>query len=184
VEATVQALLATADEGTSVKFWPCDFSKDTHYFTLGKVCGLGGIPNEYLRHLARSPLVHLTHLFNRSFRLSHFLAPWKEAKIKTLPKPAKDPKFPQKLLPISLLSTAGKLFEKLILRRNQKHTEERNLLHTSQLGSRADHSTTLQCKRPADHITLNQCFLTAGPAARYRALGSIIPGRERFSWNF
>jgi len=27
-------------------------------------------------------------------------------------------------------------------------------------------------------VCLRQCFSTAGPAARYRALASIIPGRE------
>jgi hypothetical protein len=53
------------------------------------------------------------------------------------------------------LSTTGKLFEKLILRTIQKHVEETNLLNASQFGFRADHSTTLQCMRLADHITLN-----------------------------
>jgi hypothetical protein len=73
----------------------------------------------------------------------------------TLPEPGKDPKFPQKLSPISLLSTTGKLSEKLTLRTIQKHTEERNLLNASQFGFRADHSTTLQCLRQAGHVALN-----------------------------
>jgi hypothetical protein len=42
------------------------------------------------------------------------------SKIITLPKPGKDPKFPQNLKPISLLSTTGKLFEKVIQRRYEK----------------------------------------------------------------
>jgi hypothetical protein len=33
--------------------------------------------------------------------------------------------------------------------------EERNLLNSSQFGFRADHSTTLQYMRLADHVTLN-----------------------------
>jgi hypothetical protein len=49
----------------------------------------------------------------------------------------------------------GKLFEKMILRTIQKHDEERNLLIASQFGFRADHSTTLQYMRLADHVTLN-----------------------------
>jgi hypothetical protein len=77
------------------------------------------------------------------------------ARIKTLPKPAKDPKFPQNLSPISVLSNTGKLFVKLFLRTIQKHVEERNVLHASQFVFRADHSTTLQCTRLAYHITLN-----------------------------
>jgi hypothetical protein len=55
--------------------------------------------------------VRLTYLLNHFLRFGHFLAPWKEAKIITLPKPGKDPKFPQNFRPISLLSTTGKLFE-------------------------------------------------------------------------
>jgi hypothetical protein len=57
-------------------------------------------------------IFRLTHLFNHCLRLSYFPKPWKEAKVITLPKPGKDPKLPQNLRPISLLSTTGKLFEK------------------------------------------------------------------------
>jgi hypothetical protein len=56
---------------------------------------------------------------------------------------------------VSLLSTTGKLFEKVILKVLQKYNDERGLLNASQFGFRAHHSTTLQCMRLADHITLN-----------------------------
>jgi hypothetical protein len=58
--------------------------------------------------------------------LGHFLAPWKE--ILSLPKPNEDPKFPQNLHQIHLLSNMGKEFKKLILRNIQKHIQERNFL--------------------------------------------------------
>jgi hypothetical protein len=87
--------------------------------------------------------------------MSYFPEPWKEAKIITLPKPGKDPKFPQNLRPISFLPTRGKLFEKVIYNILQKHTVERNLLNASQFRFHAHHSTTLQCMRLMDHVTLN-----------------------------
>jgi hypothetical protein len=67
-----------------------------------QACGHDDIANECLRHLPRRPLVHLTNLFNHCLPLSHFPKPWKEAKVTTLPKPGKDPKFPQNLRPITL----------------------------------------------------------------------------------
>jgi hypothetical protein len=70
-------------------------------------------------------------------------------------KPGKDPNFPQNLRPISLLSTTGKLFEKVILKILQKQINERDLLNASQFGFRARHSTTLQCMKLTDHVTLN-----------------------------
>jgi hypothetical protein len=100
-------------------------------------------------------LVHLTHLFHHWIWLPQFPNPWKEVKVITLPKPGKDPKFLQNLYPISLLSTTGKLFKKVILKFVQKHVEEWGLLNASQFGFRECQSKTLQCLRLTDHVTLN-----------------------------
>jgi hypothetical protein len=94
-------------------------------------------------------------LINNCVRLSHFPTSWNEAKVITLAKPGKDPKFPQNLRPISLLPTTGKLFEKVILKAVQRHIEDKGLLNASQFGFRARHSRTLQCFRLTDHVTLN-----------------------------
>jgi hypothetical protein len=155
VEARVQALLETVDNSSPERVRPCELQKIIKTLKLKKACGSDGIPNELLSHLPRRPLVNRTHLFNHCIRLSYFPASWKEAKAITLPKPGKDPKFPQNLRPIRLLSTMGKLFEKVILEIVQRHQEERDLLNASQFGFPARHSKTLQCMRLTDHVTLN-----------------------------
>jgi hypothetical protein len=154
VEARVQALLKAVDNSPPQRIRPCDLQKLINSLNLRKACKIDGIPSERLRHLPRRPLIHLTHLFNHCLRLSHFPKPWKEAKVITLPEPSKDPKFPKNLRSISLLSTTGKLFEKLILKMAQKHTEKRGLLNASQFGFCAYHSMTLQCMRLTDYVTL------------------------------
>jgi hypothetical protein len=94
-------------------------------------------------------------MINHCLRLSHFPTPLKDAKIITLSKPGKDSKFPHNLRPTGLLSTTGKLFEKVILNIVKRHIDEKGLLNAGQFGFRTCHSTTLQCMRLTDHLTLN-----------------------------
>jgi hypothetical protein len=155
VRTTVQALLASLDGTTLGKVRPCDIHKLANSLKLRKGCELAGIPDECLRHLPRRPVVHLTHLFDHCLRLTNFPKPRNEAKFITLPKPGKDPKFPQNLRPINLLFTTGRLFDKVILKIVQRHMEEKCLLNEIQFGFCAHHSTTLQCMRRTDHVTLN-----------------------------
>jgi hypothetical protein len=148
-------MLASVDDIQLGKVRPCDIHQLGNSLKLRKVRGLDDISNECLRYLPRRPLTHLTHVFNHCLRLSHSLKPWKQTKVITLPKPGKNQNLPQNLSPISLLSTAGKLFEKRVLEIVHRHIEERDLLNASQLGFRACHSTTLQCMRLTEHVTLN-----------------------------
>jgi hypothetical protein len=104
---------------------------------------------------SKKTTVHLKHLFNHCLRLSHFPKPWKEAKFITLPKPYKDLKFPQNLSSISLLSTTGKLFKKIILKILKSHIVDGGLPNASQFGFLAHQSMTSQCIRLTGHVTLN-----------------------------
>jgi hypothetical protein len=75
--------------------------------------------------------------------------------VKALPKPGKDPEFPQNLRPISILPTMGKVFEKVNKKIVRRHLEINNLLNASRFGFRARQSMTLQCMRLTDHVTFN-----------------------------
>jgi hypothetical protein len=113
LEARVQALLEAVDSDPPERTRPCDLQKLLNSLKMKKACGIDGIPNECLRHLPRRLLVHITHLINHCIRLSHFPSSWKEAKVVALPKLGKDPKFPQNLCSISLLSSKAKFLRKL-----------------------------------------------------------------------
>jgi hypothetical protein len=148
VKTTVEALLASVDGTPLGKVRLRGIQKLVNSLKLRMNCGLDGIPNEFLRHLPRRPLVYLTHLFDHCLRLSHFPSHWKEAKVVTLPILGKDPKFSQHLRLISLWSLTRKLFEKVILKIFLRHIVERGLLNASQFGFLARHCLT-------DHLTLN-----------------------------
>jgi hypothetical protein len=158
VEASVQALLEAVDDNPPERVRPCHVQKLIKSLKLRKACGIDGIPNECLRHLPRIPLVHLTHLFNHCIRLLHFPKSWKEAKVITLPKPGKDPKFPQNLRPISLLSTTGKLFEKVILKIVQRHTEETCLMQVSLDSCTSQHDTSMYEACGSRHLKLQHVY--------------------------
>jgi hypothetical protein len=97
----------------------------------------------------------ISHIYITTAFGCHFPSTWKEAEVITLLKPGKDPKFPQNLRPVSILSTMDKLFVKAIQKIVQRHLEISNLLNPNQFGFCACHSMTLQCMRLTDQVTLN-----------------------------
>ena len=113
------------------------------------------IPNFALKMLPPPTIDRLTNLYNTVFRLRHFPAPWKIARIVPVPKPGKNPKLPDSYRPISLLNTTSKILESLILDKINDHVTDHNLLNQDQFGFRRGHSTTLQLCRIADVVTTN-----------------------------
>jgi hypothetical protein len=65
------------------------------------------------------------------------------------------PKIPSEFMTNKPPTITGKFFEKVIQKLIQSHLEVNNLLNTNQAGFRARHSTTLQCRKLTDHVTLN-----------------------------
>jgi hypothetical protein len=77
----IQALFEAVDNKSPERMGSCEVRTVIHSLKLRKANKIDGIPNECLRQLPRRSLVHLTHLLNHFFRLSHFLSSWKEAKL-------------------------------------------------------------------------------------------------------
>ena len=105
-----------------------------------------------LRNLSRKSLSYLTRLFNHLLRRGLLSNNWKRAKVIPIPKPNKSPTDPNSYRPISLLSTVGKLFERLIASRLTSFINQNHLLPQEQFGFRKKYSVS-QLARISDYIT-------------------------------
>jgi hypothetical protein len=67
-------------------------------------------------------------------------------------KQGKDPTLPSSYRPVSLLDTAGKLLEKILLARVLLDVNECGMLRVEQFGFRPRHYTTLQLARVVERV--------------------------------
>ena len=84
-----------------------------------------------------------------------FPAAWKEATVIGIHKPNKHRSDPSAYRPISLLSSLGKIYERLLLARLHSHIDSRGLLIDEQFGFRAGHSCVQQVHRITEHVLSN-----------------------------
>ncbi|KFM65725.1 RNA-directed DNA polymerase from mobile element jockey, partial [Stegodyphus mimosarum] len=91
----------------------------------------------------------LISIINACFTHNYFPISWKQAKIFLLPKPGKDSSKPDGYRPISLLSSLGKIYERLILTRLEPYLP---LLPDEQYSFRKNLSTTRQLVRIVEFI--------------------------------
>ncbi|KAL4127024.1 hypothetical protein QTP88_011222 [Uroleucon formosanum] len=119
----------------------------------GKSPGHDLITNKIIKNLPAKAIIHLTHIYNATLRLSYFPTTWKSSIIVTILKPGKPPENPSSYRPISLLPVLGKVLEKILLKRVTAIANEKKNLPNFQFGFRANHSTTHQLHRVADTIS-------------------------------
>lgn len=115
--------------------------------------GFDSVTSLHLKNLPITAVTLLTFILNFFLSAAVFPTSWKNAKVITLPKPGKNPTYPQNLRPISLLSTISKLYERILLRRIWNHINLHQLIPHQQFGFRTGHSTVLQIQRVVEHIT-------------------------------
>jgi predicted metallopeptidase len=111
------------------------------------------ITNKIAKHLTKKSILLLTHIFNAILRLSHFPPTWKYSIIFMIFKSNKPKQLVTFYRPIALLSTLGKLFEKLLLKRITAIIHENNILPVTQFGFRTKHNTIYQIHRITEHIS-------------------------------
>lgn len=152
VEAHVDAVVEEGVPETPIPpTSPAEVSEVIRGLKTRKASGPDGISNKALKHLPLKAIVALTGIVNSIFRYRHFPDRWKLATVIFIPKPGKDPQFPQNHRPISLLSAAGKVAERLIHSRLEKSVKEFNIIPDEQFGFRPHHSTTDQLLRVVEH---------------------------------
>ena len=100
--------------------------------------GPDGVAYAHLKNLGPCGVRFLTGLFNRSLRFNSIPSLWKQASIIPLLKPGKPPNHAGSYRPISLLCTASKILERLVLNKITPLLP----LSPTQHGFRALHSTT------------------------------------------
>ncbi|KYB24691.1 hypothetical protein TcasGA2_TC016413 [Tribolium castaneum] len=113
------------------------------------------IPKKPLKLLPHKTIIKFTNILNAILRLRHLPQSWKHAHIILIPKPGKDPTFPQNYRPINLLSNVSKISERTILNRLTEELNHNQTLPNEQFGFRSHHDTTPQLLRVTERITNN-----------------------------
>lgn len=107
----------------------------------GRAPGPDGIPDFVVKHLAKEKPQLLKKLYNSCFYEGIFPEKWKVAKLVLLRKGYKPLDQPSSYRPICLLDSSGKLLERVIKERLEKHLESVGGLHARQFGFRKGCST-------------------------------------------
>ncbi|GFT62960.1 RNA-directed DNA polymerase from mobile element jockey [Trichonephila clavipes] len=117
-----------------------------------KAPGKDGIKNIALKALPLNAITNITKIFNSCLQQNYFPQEWKHALITVIPKAGKDEKFPDNYRPISLISSLGKIFEKILLNHINNYCEENNIIPDFQHGFRSQTSTQHQLLRATNLI--------------------------------
>ena len=110
----------------------------------GKAAGIDLVSNEMLKQLSPLAKEKLLALFNKSWIEGTCPGKWRQGEIIPFPKPGKDAQLTSSYRPICLLSTIGKLMERVIKCRIEWLLEKNGVLDPNQAGFRKCRSTVEQ----------------------------------------
>lgn len=120
---------------------------------LGKAPGPDGVPDLVVKQVAAHRPEVLSEVFNSCFRDGIFPVNWKSAKLVLLRKGNKPLEEPSSYRPICLLNTAGKLLERVIKGRLERHLTETGSLNERQFGFRKGRSTVDAMEMVMEQVT-------------------------------
>ena len=122
-------------------FSPAEFLSAASNLTSSTAIGLDKVAYPMLKHLPRSGMEFLLHIFNLSWSSHSFPSTWKTSSIIAIHKIGKPLDSPAFFRPISLTSCVSKLFERIILSRLLFFLESNSIFSPRQAGFRPGRST-------------------------------------------
>ena len=122
-------------------FSPDEFLAAASNLSSSTVTGPDKVAYPMLKHLPRSGMDFLLHIFNLSWSSHSFPSIWKTSSIIPIHKMGKPLDSPASFRPISLTSCVSKLFERIILSRLLFFLESNSILSPRQAGFRPGRST-------------------------------------------
>ena len=122
-------------------FSPAEFLAAASNLTSSTVTGPDKVTYPMLKHLPRSGMDFLLHIFNLSWSSHSFPSIWKTSSIIPIPKMGKPLDSPASFRPISLTSSVSRLFERIILSRLLFFLESNSILSPRQAGFHPGRST-------------------------------------------
>ena len=122
-------------------FTPAEFHAAASNLSLSTATGTDKVAYPMRKHLLRSGMDFLLHIFNFSWPSHSFPSIWKTSSIIPIHKMGKPLDSPASIRPISLTSCVSKLFERIILSRLLFFLESNSILSPRQAGFRPGRST-------------------------------------------
>ena len=122
-------------------FSPAEFLAAASNLSSSTATGPDKVAYPMLKHLPRSGMDFLLHIFNLSWSSHSFPSIWKTSSIIPIHKMRKPLDSPASFRPISLTSCVSKLFERIILSRLLFFLESNSILSPRQAGFRPGRST-------------------------------------------
>ena len=113
----------------------------TNNLNIHKAAGHDTINNRCIKNIQESLIPVLTLFFNKCLDHGYYPNQWKDAKVIMIPKPGKKRNIGKNYRPISLISSIGKIMEKIITKRLYEFAEDNNLINEEQSGFRKNRST-------------------------------------------
>ena len=130
-----------SDSSFCSPFFPTEFHAAASNLSPSTATGPGKVAYPMLKHLPRSGMDFLLHIFNLSWSSHSFPSIWKTSSIIPIHKMGKPLDSPASFRPISLTSCVSKLFERIIPSRLLSFLESNSNLSPRQAGFRSERST-------------------------------------------